>query len=367
MSKLDDARIVINRVDEQMAKLFEERMKASKEVAEFKKENALSIFDSAREKELIERNSGFISDPLIREYYVNFLKEVMNESKNYQGRIINGMKVAYSGVEGAFAYIASKRMYPTATLVSYSDFTDAYNACLDGSCDAVVLPVENSSAGDVGTVMDLMFNGSLYINQMIEIEVTQNLMSVKGASKESIKSVYSHPQALAQCSSYIKEKGYDSFDYANTALAAKMVSEQNDITKAAIASVETAKIYNLEIIENSINSNRNNSTRFASFSRSRYVRPDSNNMDEHFILVFTVKNEAGSLAQALNIIGLNGFNMRSLRSRPMKGLMWNYYFYVELDGNVNTKAGSDMLTQLKVVCDRLKLVGTFTTSNNYKD
>ena len=140
-----------------------------------------------------------------------------------------------------------------------------------------------------------------------------------------------------------------------------------DKTMAVIASKETAEAYGLTILKEKINNSGINTTRFASFSRSRYVRPDSNNMDEHFILVFTVKNEAGSLAQALNIIGLNGFNMRSLRSRPMKGLMWNYYFYVELDGNVNTKAGSDMLTQLKVVCDRLKLVGTFTTSNIYKD
>ena len=144
-------------------------------------------------------------------------------------------------------------------------------------------------------------------------------------------------------------------------MAAKMIAEKCDPSIAAIASIETAELYNLNIIEKNINASRNNTTRFAAFSRVQNLPNRTAKMGEHFILVFTVKNEAGALANALNIIGSHGFNMRTLRSRPMKELMWNYYFYVELDGNINTIDGSDMLKQLSSMCDRLKLVGAYTS------
>ena len=156
-------------------------------------------------------------------------------------------------------------------------------------------------------------------------------------------------------------EGYQVEEYPNTAIAAKMVAEKNDPTIACIAAIDTAEIYNLKVIESNINASRNNTTRFAAFSRVQNLPTPTAKMGEHFILVFTVLNEAGSLAKTLNIIGSHGFNMRNLRSRPMKTLMWNYYFYIELDGNINTEDGKDMLRQLSTVCDRLKLVGTYST------
>ena len=250
-------------------------------------------------------------------------------------------------------------MYPSASFHAYPDFAKAYNSVINGVCDVVVLPIENSTAGDVGNVIDLIFEGNLYINQVLSVEIQQNLLAVKGATKASIKTVYSHPQALAQSSEFIKEHNYDEIECVNTAIAAKMVSEKNDPTIAAIASLETANLYNLDIIEKNINQNKNNSTRFACFSRSLNKSVHSNKNDENFILVFTVRNEAGSLAKTLNIISSNGFNMRNLRSRPMKNSMWKYYFYVEIEGNVFTESGNDLLVQLKTVCDDLKLVGTY--------
>ncbi|MCR5307949.1 MAG: chorismate mutase [bacterium] len=358
MSKLDEARIKINDIDKKMAELFESRMEASKSIAEYKKENGLSIEDSKREVELISKNSEYIKNDEIKEYYVSFIKEILNESKKYQARLIKGLKVAYTGVPGAFAYIAAKRMYPTASFHAFPDFGKAYNSVLNGTCDVVVLPIENSTAGDVGNVIDLIFEGNLYINQVLSVDIQQNLLAVKGANKDSIKTVYSHPQALAQSSEFIKEHSYDEIECVNTAVAAKMVSEKNDTSIAAIASLETANLYNLEIIEKNINQNKNNSTRFACFSRSLNKNINSKG-DTNFILVFTVSNEAGSLAKALNIISSNGFNMRNLRSRPMKNSMWKYYFYVEIEGNVFSETGSDLLVQLKTVCDDLKLVGTY--------
>ena len=359
MSELDNVRKKINNIDKEMASLFEERMNLAKEVAEYKMKFALPIFDAKREKEVIERNSQYISDDSIKEYYVRFLQNLMDESKNYQSRLIDGLKVAYSGVEGAFAHAAAIKMFPNSKYIAYPDFESAYKAVENGEVDTCILPLENSYNGDVGLVMDLMFSGNLYINQVIELDVNQNLVAVKGAKKEDIKTVISHPQALAQCSKYIHDNKYEQIEANNTAVAAKLVSEKNDKTLAAIANSITAEIYNLDILEKNINSSPNNTTRFGAFSRSLHKTDKKVVMGQHFTLMFTVKNEAGSLAKTLNIIGSYGFNMRSLRSRPMKELMWNYYFYVELEGNPNSEAGQEMIKALGIFCDELKLVGTY--------
>ena len=356
MNKLEQARKIINEIDEQMARLFEKRMAAASMVAEYKKEHALPIFDSSRENSLIEKNMKYIEDEVIKEYYVNFLKDTMNISKQYQSRLLNGMKIAYSGVPGAFAHIAAMRMFPNAIYIPYSDFNGAYAAVEKGECDTCVLPLENSYAGDVSIVLDLVFTGNLFINQVIELEVVHNLMAKKGASLKDIKTVVSHNQALSQCAKYIEKKGFKIVESVNTAVSAKQVAEGDDYTVAAIASYDTAELYGLEVIESNINESRNNTTRFAAFSRTINKFSSSGS---HFTLVFSVKNEAGALAKTLNIIGSYGYNMASLRSRPKKELMWNYYFYVELEGNVSSVDGQEMLKALEKYCDKLKLVGVY--------
>ena len=212
MSNLNDTRKKINAIDKEMAKLFVERMKASKEVAEYKMEYGLPIYDKIREEEVIKNNTELIEEDELKKYYVMFLKDLMNTSKAYQQEIMCGLKVGYSGVPGAFGYIAAKRMFKNANLVAYSDFTTAYKACEKGEVDIVVLPVENSYAGDVGTVMDLMFSGSLFVNQMIDLDVVHNLIACEGATKDTIKTVYSHAQALAQCAGYIRLNNFDEVD-----------------------------------------------------------------------------------------------------------------------------------------------------------
>ena len=364
MNELEQARKIINEVDKEMAQLFEKRMCAAQLVAKYKKEHGLSILDSSREKEIINNNSSYIENNEIKEYYVKFLEYNMALSRNYQSRLNDGMRVAYSGVEGAFAYIAAKRMFPDANLVAYPSFEEAYKSVEDGENDSCVLPIENSFAGDVGTVMDLIFSGNLYINQVTDLAVEHNLLANEGATLDTIKQVVSHPQALSQCNNFITKHGYEEKPYTNTALSAKLVKESGSLEIAAIASDETARIFGLKILESKINESRNNTTRFAAFSR---VRNDNTSkkrrMDDHFILVFTVKNEAGALAKTLDIIGAHGFNMRNLRSRPMKELMWSYYFYIEADGSINTQDGKDMLRELSATCDKLKLAGTYNTYN----
>ena len=322
---LDKARKEINEIDRQMAELFVRRMKAAEAVAEYKKERGLAILDEVRENEVIVRNSAFVEDDGIREYYVSFLRNTMAVSRAYQSRLMEGMRVAFSGTEGAFAHIAACKLYPTAKKIAFGDFAEAYRAVERGECDVAVLPVENSYNGEVGQVTDLMFSGSLYVNGMFDLPITQDLLAKDGVEIGEIREVVSHPQAFGQCRDYIERHGFVRHEFANTALAARWVAESPDRTVAAIGSREAAEIFGLKVIDHDINESRSNSTRFAIFSRTANKRIKKEG-GVHSILLFTVRNEAGALAKAVDVIGRYGFNMRTLRSRPMKELLWEYYF-----------------------------------------
>lgn len=357
-SKLDKAREIINEVDKEIADLFVKRMRAAEMVAEYKKERGLGIYDAVREEEVVRRNSALIDDEELREFYVNFLRNNMEVSRAYQKRLMEGMRVAYSGTAGAFAHIATEKLYPSAEKVAFGDFASAYRAVERGECDICVLPVENSYNGEVGQVTDLMFSGSLYVNGMYDLPVTQDLLAVKGAAISDIKEVVSHPQAFGQCANYIEKHCFARHEFANTALAARYVRDLNDKSVAAIASREAADIFGLDVLDHDINESKKNSTRFAIFSRvaNRKVGKETG---IHSILLFTVRNEAGALAKAVDVIGKYGFNMRTLRSRPMKELLWEYYFYVEVEGNIQTEAGTSLMEELGEFCDRLKFAGTY--------
>ena len=353
--KLEEARKIINEVDSQMAALFVKRMRAAELVYEHKKEFGLPILDQNREDAVIEKNSALIEDEVLKGYYIDYLKHLMSVSRAYQYRMQSGLKVAYSGVEGAFAHIAAGRIFPESDRVSCRDFKAAYDSVVNGECDVAVLPIENSYAGEVGQTIDLIFSGGLFINGIYELEIHQNLLGVPNATIEDIKKVTSHPQALAQCHDYIKLKGIDTEDASNTAVAAKMVADANDKTLGAIASVETAEIYGLKVLEANINKSGENTTRFAVLSK---VQANSSTLSSS-VLMFTVKHEAGSLANAISIIGKYGYNMTALRSRPLKKHSWQYYFYIEIDGTIATDNGTKMIDELNMVCDRLKVAGTF--------
>ncbi|MBQ9806572.1 MAG: chorismate mutase [Clostridia bacterium] len=358
MSLLDEARQIINEVDDKMARLFVRRMEAVAMVAEHKKMHGLPVLDEAREEQVIRNGASRVEDDELRAYYVNFIRNNMALSRGYQHRLLQGMKVAYSGTEGAYAHIATGKLFPTAERVAFGNFTDAYRAVEAGECDAVVLPIENSSNGEVGQVTDLMFSGNLYINAVYDLAISHDLLVLPGTAKKEIKTVISHPQALGQCGEYIRTNGWQQQEYLNTALAAKLVSETGDASIAAIASEEAAEVFGLEVLERNVNASRTNTTRFAVFSRSENLRAGVR-MGEHFILVFTVKNEAGALAKAIDIIGQYGFNMGNLRSRPMKELLWQYYFYIEAEGSIHSEKGQAMLKELGAYCDRLKVVGSY--------
>ncbi len=361
MDKLQTARKMINSIDKEMAELFCKRMEAVKLVAEYKQEHGIPVFDKDREEEVIRNNSMLVDDIELRAYYINYVKSMMDISKTYQHRILEGAHIAYSGVEGAFAYIAAKHIFPDGIMQSYASFEDAYDSVVRGKCDSVVLPIENSSAGEVAQVTDLMFEGSLYVNGIYSLHITHNLLGTPDANLSDVTTVISHPQALNQCSEYIKEKKFTSIQASNTAMAAQRVAAEGDKTVAAIASIETAKLYNLKVLDRHINSSNTNTTRFAVFSRveNKNIKASESN----FILLFTVNNEAGALAKAISIIGRHGFNMKALRSRPIKQVNWQYYFYVEAEGDVSSESGEKMLSELSDYCDKVKIVGRYSNES----
>lgn len=359
---LEQARSKIEDADRKIAELFEERMTAVKSVAEYKKTHGIPIFDSAQEQIVLKRNSDYITDSKLKAYFIELTEKMTELSRKYQSRLNSGMSVAYSGSEGAFAQIAARHIFPEAQMRSYHSFDEAYNAVAIGECDCAVLPIENSYAGEVGAVMDLMYNGDLYVTGIYSLPITQNLLA-KGKDIDIIKTVISHPQALTQCEKYINRHGFKTLKCESTATAAQLVAESDDDTVAAIASSETADVYGLNILDRGINESNVNTTRFAVFSKA-----DSSNENDRntLIFMFTVNDSAGTLARAINVISGHGFNMKVLRSRPVKENPWEYYFYVEAVGDESSGDITQMLSQLEKSCKKLRVVGCYSNDITLK-
>lgn len=353
---LDLARAEINEIDRQMAELFCRRFKAARMVAEYKKSRGLPVFDPEREREVIARNAVLIEDEELRPYYVSQLRATMAISRRYQHRLMEGEKVAYSGVPGAFAAQAAGMIFPDANLVPCADFEAAYQAVERGECECAVLPVENSIGGDVTQVLDLAYAGSLFVTGVYELEIEQNLLGVPGATLNDVQTVISHPQALSQCAPYLRQNAWETKEAVNTAAAAKAVAEAGDLSVAAIGTKEAAERYGLAVLASNIGSDNANTTRFAVFSRvMRQPQP----RDGRFLLFFTVRHQAGALGRAVDAIGETGFNLRALKSRPTKKSNWSYYFYAEGEGNLFDENGQRMLRDLRQVCENVRVLGSY--------
>lgn len=360
MNELESCRMEIDEIDRKLAQLFCQRMESVKNVALYKSNHGLPVFDADREAKVLERAAGRVDDPLLRSYYVLFVRDIMEISKKYEHNILEGQKAAFSGIAGGFSEIAARNLFPDACRVSCRDFEETYASALSGECDCAVLPVENSSAGEVGQVIDLIYSGSLYITQMLELEVTQNLVGLPDASVDDITQVISHPQALAQCDKYIKEHGFSQSTAENTAVAAQLVSNRQDKSIAAIASEETAELYGLKVLERHINRSSRNTTKFAVLSRSAASFP-AGEEGLHSLLLLTVNHEAGSLAKAIAVIGKYGYNMITLRSRPSGKKRWSYYFYIEIEGDLFEEKAKEMLEELGSYCSEMRVAGVYRT------
>ena len=355
MDALEQARQEIDAVDKRLAALFERRMAAVLAVAQYKKEHDLPIHDPAREAKVLEKAAAQIQNPDLRPYYLDHVRNRMELAKQYEAWALGRGRAAYQGVEGAFAHIALKALYPHAEAVSYPTWDEVFEAVSRGDAACGVVPFENSHAGDVSAVLDLCYNHpELWVVNVYDLPVRQNLLALPGVQLGELRSVYSHQQAISQSETFLKRLHLPATAMPNTALAAKFVAESGDRTKAAIASRETAQLYGLEVLVPDINTDGDNTTRFIVLSREK---PTAGN---RFSLLFTVDNKPGKLAEVIQKIGASGFNMESIKSRPMPHMPFEYYFYVELVGDPARAETEALLRELDRTCRTVRMLGVYT-------
>lgn len=355
MDDMGKARAEIERIDREMAALFAERMQAAAVIAAYKEEHGLPIEDKEREAQLIARNTALLPTAYVP-YYRTFFEGLLQESKRYQRLLTAGMQVAYSGVEGAFAHVAALRIFPGCRTLSCPDFATAYRRVESGECGCAVLPIENSYAGDVGQVMDLAWHGSLSVSGIYDLPLSQCLLAKPGTQLGGIREVISHPQALSQCMPYLKKHGWIQTTAVNTAVAAQQVAQGDRCDLAVIAARETAELYGLQILQDDINEQKTNTTRFAVFTATE---GQIQSTDHHFILLFDCKNQPGALGDAISVISRHEYNLKCLKSHPTGVENWAYYFYAEGEGCLATPAGETMLRELRAVCNSVRVLGSF--------
>lgn len=356
MDKLQQARAVIDQVDQEMAQLFCRRMDAVKEVCRYKREHGLPVLDASREELVVTKNLQRLGERQAEygEYYEDLIRHEMALSRAMQRRMMGADTVAYQGVEGAFSHIALTRLFPHSHQKHYATWAQVFDAVEAGDAAYGVLPFENSHAGDVSEVLDLCFaHRDLYVWDMYDLPVSQNLLGLPGASLSGIRKVVSHPQALWQCAAFLKSLGAETEAAANTAAAAQQAARSGDPSLAVIASKETAALYGLELLAEDIHDSDTNTTRFIVIGRQRRAAGN------RFSLLFTVDHKAGALARIMRIIGEQGFNLESIKSRPMPGSQWEYYFYAEVVGDVSEQGTQALLDSLAAACRTVRVLGVY--------
>lgn len=362
MDLLQQARGQIDEIDAQMAELFARRMAAVAEVARYKAATGKPVFDPAREQQVLERNAARVGAEDLRPYYRAFLEQAMEVSRAYQRALLGQDTVAYQGVEGAWAHIALRRLYPFARALSRATWADVFDAVEQGDAATGVVPFENSTAGDVSAVLDLLYaHPAVQIRGMVDLPIRQDLLGVPGAALGEIRTVVSHQQALAQSGPFLKTHGFATESWGNTADAARHVAELGDKTVAAIASAETAELYGLQILAPGVNEDGDNTTRFLVLGRGEPGSAGETGAGSRLALLFTVDHKPGMLARVIREIGALGYNMESIKSRPLPHVPFEYYFYVQLvcpAADADQKR-AELLRSLGGVCRTVRVLGVF--------
>ena len=374
--ELSDYRARIDQIDRQLVELFAQRMNTAAGIAAYKKEHGLPVLDPVREREKLLDVAAQAPEDM-RDYTASLYTMLFELSRCYQGRLLgstspltteiqtaidqtpnlfpSNVSVACQGVAGAYSQLACDKLFKLPHIMYFASFEAVFAAIERGLCRYGVLPLENSTAGSVNAIYDLMMKHDFRIVRSVRLKVDHNLLVKPGTKRSDITEIYSHEQAIGQCSKFLNSlNGVRVIPCDNTAMAAKFVAESGDKTKAAIASAETAALYGLEILVPNINTDGDNTTRFIVLSREK---PTAGN---RFSLLFTVDNKPGKLAEVIQVIGASGFNMESIKSRPMPHVPFEYYFYVELVGDPTADETAALLRELDRTCRTVRLLGVYT-------
>ena len=379
MKDLLQIRDEIDRVDSEITALYLKRMQLTGEVAEYKIRTGKKVFDKERERQKLEKLSSLVTGSFLKHGIRELFEHIMSISRKRQYQLLteygvevpnaftevekidaHGSRIVFQGVEGAYAHIAMNRYFGTDTdSFHVESWRDAMEAIQSGRADYAVLPIENSTAGVVAENYDLLIEYDNYIVGEQIIPIRHCLLGLKEAQLSDIMSVYSHPQALAQCDRYLQaHEEWDCATESNTAVAACKVKNSGKKHKAAIASELTAQLYGLKILEKNIQTNSENSTRFIIVTNRKIFLKGAAKMS----ICLEVKHQSGSLYHALSHIIYNDLNMNFIQSRPLKGregTNWQYRFFIDFAGSLNDSAVANALRGLEEECESIRVLGNY--------
>ncbi len=358
---LQEIRKQLDSIDTEFVRLFEKRMKLCADVAEFKIKTGKAVYDPQREQEKIASVRGMAEGEFMKEAVGELFLQMMTLSRRYQYRLMEqvqsasdfgfqrvediekkNVRIAYQGLEGAYSHAAVIQFFgEQADMFHVRRFEDAARAVFEGRADYAVLPIENSSAGAVSDNYDLLLKYENYIVAEVFVPVCHCLLGTQDAELSDIRTVLAHPQALMQSSQYLNAReDWSQISVENNAVAARTVSEDADKSQAAVANRVAAEIYGLKVLEEGINHNRENTTRFLILSKQPVYRKDADKVS----ICFELPHESGTLYNMLNNFAFSHLNMRMIESRPIPGRNWEYRFFVDIEGNLDDP---DMINALK--------------------
>ncbi|MBD5493536.1 MAG: prephenate dehydratase [Lachnospiraceae bacterium] len=373
---LGELRIQIDEIDEQIVKLYEKRMDISSQVADYKIENGKNVFDKEREIQKLQKVQSLTHNEFNAKGIKELFEQIMSMSRKLQYKKLTdkgvlgklpfisvdaldkeNARVVFQGAEGAYSQMAMKAFFGEDVNCFHVDtFRTAMSAIEEGSADFAVLPIENSTAGIVNEIYDMLVEFENYIvgEQIIKIE--HCLMGVPGTDMEQIRTVYSHPQSLMQSSYYLNaHPSWQQISMQNNAFAARKVMEDKDMSQAAIASEQAAKSYGLEILEKGVNHSQSNSTRFIIVTNQKVFLKDACKVS----ICFELPHVSGALYHILSHFIYNNLNMTHIESRPLEERNWEYRFFIDFEGNLADSAVKNALRGIRDDAKSMKILGNY--------
>lgn len=376
MEDLQELRKQIDQIDQEMVRLFEARMDVCRQVAEYKIANGKKVLDRSRELEKLDTLGGMAHNDFNRHGIRELFQQIMAMSRKLQYQLLEKegvsgslpftridhidrkhCRVVYQGVEGAYQHQAALEYFGKDVNVFHmGTWKECMEAIKEGMADYAVLPIENSSAGEVNDIYDLLEEYENYIVGEQIIKIQHALLGVPGTKLEDIRTVFSHPQALMQCAGYLnRHPKWKQISLSNTAVAAEKAAQDGDKSQAAIAGEITAKLYGLEILEMPVNDCRFNSTRFIIVTNRKMYEKDARKVS----ICFELPHVSGSLYNILSHIIYNDLNMCKIESRPIPERNWEYHFFVDFEGNLDDGAVKNAIRGIAEEAVNFKILGNY--------
>ena len=367
----------IDEIDRQIVALYEKRMEVSRQVAAYKISTGKKVFDKAREEEKLRTVKGLTHSSFNSHGIEELFEQIMSMSRKLQYQMLTEhgslgrlpfigverletetARVVFQGAQGAYSQAAMQTYFGNRISSFHVDsFREAMSAIDEGSADFAVLPIENSTAGIVSEIYDLLVEFENYIvgEQIIRIE--HCLLGIPGAREEEIRTVCSHPQSLMQSAGYLTAKDWEQISMPNNAFAARKVAQDGNVHQAAIASEQAGEIYGLQVLKKGVNQEEDNSTRFIIVTNQKLFEKDANKVS----ICFEIPHKSGSLYHMLSHFIYNNLNMTKIESRPIEERSWEYRFFIDFEGNLADSAVKNALRGLREEARNMKILGNYAT------